>query len=257
MIKAIFFDVDGTLISHKQNSVPESTRTALGKLSDKGILRIVATGRHALELAELPVHDIKFDASVLLNGQLCLDSEGNILSENPISGKDKARIIEMFQGSSIPIVLVEKDRLYINFVNEYVRLAQQAISTPVPDVGFYTGNEIYQAVAYVKKDEDEFLFQQLPGCMITRWNDYGVDIVSSSGGKTAGIKEYLKISNIKQEETMAFGDGENDMDMLKFVRIGVAMGNADTQVKEIADYVTDSVDDDGIAKALKYFGIID
>ena len=257
MIKAIFFDVDGTLISHKQNTVPESTRTALNKLYAKGILRIVATGRHALELAELPVHDIKFDASVLLNGQLCLDTDGNVLFENPISGKDKERLIEMFQEATIPMMLVEKDRLYVNFVNPYVELAQQAISSPIPDVETYTGNEIYQAVAYVKKDEEAQVLHQLSGCIITRWNDYGVDIVSSSGGKTTGIKEYLKLSNIQKNETMAFGDGENDMDMLKFVQVGIAMGNAEAQVQEIADYVTASVDDDGIAKALTALGLID
>ena len=55
---------------------------------------------------------------------------------------------------------------------------------------------------------------------------------------------------------MAFGDGENDMEMLKFVQTGIAMGNGDKEVKEIADYVTDDIDDGGIYSALKHFGII-
>ena len=55
---------------------------------------------------------------------------------------------------------------------------------------------------------------------------------------------------------MAFGDGENDISMLEFAGIGVAMGNAGDEVKAIADYVTDSVDDDGIEKALVHFGLI-
>ena len=65
---------------------------------------------------------------------------------------------------------------------------------------------------------------------MTRWSYYGVDIISSSGGKRTGIKEYLRITNIKKEETMAFGDGENDIEMLNYVQIGVAMGNADNSV---------------------------
>ena len=56
---------------------------------------------------------------------------------------------------------------------------------------------------------------------------------------------------------MAFGDGENDMEMLRYVGIGVAMGNASDAVKAAADYVTDTVDDDGIEKALRHFGLID
>ena len=61
---------------------------------------------------------------------------------------------------------------------------------------------------------------------------------------------------IKLEETMAFGDGGNDIDMLKHAGIGVAMGNAGDNVKEIADYITTSVDDDGITNALKHFNVI-
>ena len=254
MTKAIFFDVDGTLISHSQKTVPATARTALEQLSEKGIKRVLATGRHMLELSMLPVKDIAFDGYITLNGQLCLDEQGNIVSGNPITGQSKAQILRLFHDRTIPIVLVEKDRLYINFVNAHVEFAQEAVSTPIPAVGAYTGNEIYLAVAYLERERD--LSDLLPGCAITRWNDYAVDIIAATGGKTAGIREYCRINNIKQEETMAFGDGENDMDMLKYVHIGVAMGNADPCVKEIADHVTGPVDGDGILEALTVLGVI-
>ena len=61
---------------------------------------------------------------------------------------------------------------------------------------------------------------------------------------------------IRQEEMIAFGDGENDMEMLQFAGIGVAMGNAEAEVKALADYVTADIDDDGIWKACKHFGLI-
>ncbi len=60
-----------------------------------------------------------------------------------------------------------------------------------------------------------------------------------------------------RSEIMAFGDGENDMDMLRFAGIGVAMGNASDMVKAAADYVTDTVDENGIENALRHFGLID
>ena len=66
MIKAVFFDVDGTLVSHSKRNVPEDARFALKKLSEKGIQRVLATGRHMLELSALPVHDIVFDAHFVL-----------------------------------------------------------------------------------------------------------------------------------------------------------------------------------------------
>ena len=90
MIKAVFFDVDGTLVSHTSGTVPDSTRAALDLLSEMGIQRVVATGRSLMELAFLPVKDIVFDAYVLMNGQLCLDAQRKIIAENPISGADKA-----------------------------------------------------------------------------------------------------------------------------------------------------------------------
>ena len=73
----------------------------------------------------------------------------------------------------------------------------------------------------------------------------------------AGIKRYLELTGIRREEIIAFGDAENDLDMIQYAGIGVAMGNAKEAVKEVADYVTDDIDDDGIEKALKHLGLID
>ena len=72
----------------------------------------------------------------------------------------------------------------------------------------------------------------------------------------AGIKRYLELTGIKREEIIAFGDAENDLDMLRFAGIGVAMGNGAEEVKAAADYVTADIDDDGIEKALKHFQLI-
>ena len=78
-----------------------------------------------------------------------------------------------------------------------------------------------------------------------------------SSGKSAGIRRYLEEHGLDRSEIMAFGDGENDIDMLKFAGIGVAMGNSSDLVKAAADYVTDTIDNDGIEKALRHFGLID
>ena len=256
MVKTIFFDVDGTLVSHTLKAVPESARVALDRLSQKGILRVLATGRHMGELEQLPIRDIPFDGYVTLTGQLTLDAQGEVIFGSPITGEDKEALIRLFTENTIPLSLVEKDRMYINFVDSFVENAQHAISSPVPEVGEYTGAEIYQAVAYLDEEGERALSKLLPGCKATRWDRYGIDIYSAAGGKTIGIREFLKAKGIAREETMAFGDGENDMDMLQFAGVGVAMGNAPENVKEIADYVTDSVDEDGIWKALREFKMI-
>ena len=83
-----------------------------------------------------------------------------------------------------------------------------------------------------------------------------MDIISEGGGKVFGIQKYLEYLDIRKEEIMAFGDAQNDVEMLQYAAIGVAMGNAKPEVQAIADYVTASVDDDGIEKALKHFELI-
>ncbi len=257
MIKVVFFDVDGTLLSHTKFGVPEGNREALEKLKEKGVLRVVATGRHRLELERLPVNDLEFDGCITLNGQLCFDEHKNVFYENQIDGEIKKRILRIFREKEIPVLLVEKDAVYINFVDERVMQAQKEISTPVPPIGEYTGAPVYQAVVYVRKEEEAALRELLPDCIITRWNDNAVDIMPTAGGKTTGIEKYLQLTHISREETMAFGDGENDKDMLQFAGIGVAMGNACAGAKNAADYVTASVDEDGIKKALRQYGIIE
>lgn len=257
MIKAIFFDVDGTLVSHSQKAVPAGTRAALKALQDRGIQCIVATGRPVQELPNLPVGDIAFDGYINLNGQTCYDRDKNLIASNPITGAGLERMLQMFCNREYPMGMMDGRGMYINFETETVRRAMTDVSTAVPPVREYDGAEIYQGVVFVEEGEEDGIAAQLPNCQITRWNPRGIDILPGDGGKVSGIRRYLELYGIDRTEIMAFGDGDNDKEMLAFAGIGVAMGNAVDVTKNMADYVTDSVDDDGIAKALRHFGLIE
>ena len=256
MIRAAFFDVDGTLLSHKSKTVPQSAREAIAKLQAKGIPCIVATGRHVSQIKKLPVADIPFDGYITLNGQLTLDKDRKILCGTPISGKAKEFLVKIFSENRIPALLVEEDAMYLNFYDERVRIVQEAISSPVPPFGTYSGKEIYQVCAYMAPGDKKLLKEIADECVMTRWNIGGMDIIGKGGGKVTGIRKYLESQDIAVEETIAFGDGENDIEMLEFAGIGVAMGNADEAVKAVADYITTDIDEDGVANALKHFGLI-
>lgn len=256
MIKAAFFDVDGTIYSHKTKSVSESTINALKTLRKKDIKIFLATGRHFAELDKFPVGEIHFDGFVTLNGQLCTDGDKNVIYGNPIRGEDAAYLLSAFHRKDLPVMIIEKERLYVNLINGELIKAQAEISTPLPKLGEYTGEPIYQFICFGGKELEAKLTQKLPNCKITRWSPFGMDIISKNGGKVAGIKKMLDAYDIRREEVIAFGDGENDMEMLEFAGIGVAMGNAEKEVKEAADYVTADIDDDGIWKALKHFKIL-
>lgn len=256
MIKVVFFDVDGTLLSHSRKAVPESARRALEQLRKAGVKVVAATGRYIKELEKLPVNELDFDGYLTLNGVLCLDENKEIFYGDAIEGNERESIIRMFEQKELPVLLIEKDQIYINCVTEKVREAQKEISSAIPPIGSLTGRTIYQAVVYATDKEEQMVKAQVPGCKVTRWNRNGVDVVSGTGGKVAGIQKYMEKYGISPEETMAFGDGENDIEMLKFVHIGVAMGNADEEVKKSADYVTAHIDEDGVEKALRHFGMI-
>lgn len=257
MVKAAFFDVDGTLLSHKTKQVSRSTRAAIARLKAAGILCIVATGRQISEMEKLPVADIPFDAYITLNGQMTLDSEKNVCNAFPITGTAREFLVRCFEEHVFPALLVEKDRVYLNYATPHVREVQKAISSPVPPLGIYSGGEIYQVCAYLKECDAHLLAPIAQECVITRWHFGGMDIIAKGGGKVSGIRRYMEEKSIRPEEIIAFGDGENDIEMLRFAGIGVAMGNAEAAVKEAADYVTTDVDDDGVERALQHFGLLE
>lgn len=257
-IKAVFFDIDGTLMSHKHGNIPEDTRKALKALRERGIRIFTSTGRHILELEQLPTRDLEFDGYVLLNGQLCLDQRKEVLCGFPIDEYDIQQVLPLFEKRELPIAFVEKDRIYINFIDERVKQAQKAISSELPELGeYHPGNRIYLVNVFSGRDEAYGVLQQMPNCKLTWWTEYGTDIVPKSGGKVTGMRQILEAHKIRPEEIIAFGDGENDVEMMEFAGIGVAMGNGEDYVKERADYVTDDVDAGGILHALQHFGILE
>ena len=257
MIKAVFFDVDGTLVSHKSKSVPDSAKEAVEKLREKGIKVLLSTGRHIHELNEMPTHGIDFDGYIILNGQIALDANKNMIFSHSFGKEDVEGLVDIFYKKEYPFVLVNADGHYMNFVNELVEVAMAGVSTPIPPIREYKGEKLYQATVFILPKEDEEFSKKLPkGCKLARWGTHGADIIAVEGGKAIGMKFFGEALNILPEEMMAFGDAQNDMDMIEYAGIGIAMGNAEECLKEIADDVTTDVDDDGVRKALEKYGLL-
>lgn len=231
MIKAIFFDIDGTLLSHTTRSVPYSTQIALQHLKEKGIYTFIATGRHISEMVDLPIHS-----------------------------HDIHNILKLIDKHPFPCIFVEKELMYINYHNDAVQIVQDAISTPLPDIQDINraySHPIYQVIPYdITSQKENIILDIMPHCQKTRWHELAIDIIPKTGGKQNGIREVLKHYDIQPEETMAFGDGHNDIDMFEFVGLSIAMGNATQELKEVASDVTDDIDHDGIYNALVKYNIL-
>ena len=257
MIKAIFFDIDGTLVSHTKRDIPEGVLTALDELRAKGILLFIASGRHISEFPALPLHDYPFDGYVTETGQICYNGAFETIYEQPFTDEDTESLVRMFNEREIPIVLLNDRSLYINFVNEYVVRTQNAINTPIPPIDSYHGEKLYGATVFGESATIDRVEERLTASRATRWNRFAADIVLGEAGKENGIRKMLDHYGISRDEIMAFGDADNDLDMISFAGIGVVMGNGTERMKEIADYVTASVDEGGVVEALRHFGLIE
>lgn len=256
MIKAAFFDIDGTLLSYKTKRVCDSAKAAIARLQEKGILCIVATGRHMIQMSKLPVADIPFDAFVMLNGQLVLDKQQNVLFDVPIEGKAKAFLVEKFNDHTYPAIIIEEKDMYLNYVTDHVEKVHEIIAIAKPELSDYKGGNIYQVCAYLRPEDEHLVDEIREDVVMTGWHYGGKDIIAAGGGKMTGIKRYLEHTGIAREEIIAFGDAENDLEMIRYAGIGVAMGNGSEEVKAAADFVTADIDDNGIEKALKHYNLI-
>lgn len=256
MIKAIFFDIDGTLYSHKNHQIPKSALNALMQLRTQGIILFISTGRHMIMIEHLLGSQFLFDGYVSLTGQICLNREKEIFYRNPICQEDTKKIIEFFNKKTVPLTLMEENRRYINFDSSEAGDVLKTLSSFSPPVEAYHGGALYQVSGFLREEDAEELLSPLTSCKYTMWNDGAIDIIPADGGKTTGIRRLLEYYHLSADSIMSFGDGDNDADMLEFAQIGVAMGNASPKAKEAADYTTTDIDDGGIANALKHFHLL-
>ena len=257
MIKAVFLDIDGTMVSFETHCVPDNTKDALREVRKKGVKVFVATGRHSSDIINLG--DLEFDGYITLNGAYC--KIGNEVVFKKSMPRD---IIEAFvryetETAPIPCFFVEADRVTANMTDELMDQMMALVKFPPRPVFPSKENidkEIFQMSAFFPIEREAEIMKRLPGCTTTRWYPTFTDINAIGVDKSVGLSKIGDYFGFSIDEMMAFGDGGNDISMIKYAGTGVAMGNAGEEVKLAADYITTSVDDDGIGNALRHFGVL-
>lgn len=258
MIKAIFLDIDGTLISGKRPSIKKEVIEGLKQVRKKGIQLFIASGRHMLELEELKlVEQFEFDGYLLLNGGYCIIGS-QIIYDNKIPQEDLKEIVKVVKENNYPCLFIESNQMYITHVNQRVIDAQASISTMIPPISNQINiDNIYQVDPYVDEKGIKEIIKNTKHVKVTKWHDYAYDIVPKTGGKAAAIQAVSKHFGYQKEELMAFGDGHNDIEMLDVVGYPIVMENGSDEVKQHACYICDDVEKEGILKGLKHFNLID
>ena len=256
--KIAFFDVDGTLYSHKTKTIPASTIEALKILKSKGIKICIASGRSRLVTSFTGILDIiDFDYFVTTNGNLVVDSNNNVIYSNPMDKDGIEEVLSIIDKYNLNATFMTLDDFYMyKEEDKRAHLGFDPLSIPLPRVKKYNKENIYQINLFC---EDEFMtyFENTKKSLAySRLAHYGYDIYTLNHSKATGIEKLIEYLSISKEEVIAFGDGHNDAEMLKYVGLGIAMGNAIEKVKVASDYITSDIDDNGIYNALKHFDVI-
>ncbi len=269
-IKMIGLDLDGTLLNTRKE-LTERSREALRKAIDQGILVLAATGRPYTGIPEELRNFPGIRYALTSNGARILDTQtGTVLIEELLHWEDARRALRVMrkydtlqeiyydgQGYADRTKLEEIHRYHHNpHMWEYVQKSRIAVS------------DIMEVIDREKRDMDKIqgLFADMRERELA-WQElakdkrielvgslkYNIEINAAGVNKGKGLIKLGELLGICREEIMACGDGDNDVEMLREAGFGVAMENAEEEVKRAADYITETNDEDGVAKAIERF----
>ncbi|GAB6450774.1 MULTISPECIES: Cof-type HAD-IIB family hydrolase [Bacillus] len=258
MYKVVFFDVDGTLLSEIDRSMPESTKEAIQRLIDKGIHVVLTTGRPyslCVQFKELGIHTIisangahiKCGETVIHKSVLSSEIVHDISEFAKLLGQGVSYFTEGFTMNGI----ASDNKRVMQALSETLNLEKY------PEKSKDLSEEVYCLCLYADEIESQKFIEKYPKLTFDRFHYYVINVLEDSKvSKLTAIQKVLDYLNICKSEAIAFGDGGNDIEMLQYVGLGIAMGNGGEELKTRADFVTKKASEDGILFALEKFHIV-
>lgn len=257
--RIVSFDLDMTLLDHKNWEVPHSSLKVLELLRKDSVI-VIASGRNLdNEMSSMYKELLCPDAIIHTNGTRVV-AEGEVLYEH-FMDKERLRALLAFaadRGISLglsvdghdyylnPQQVEAFDRLRWGETRRSFRDGWELMEMPVRTLVYIGGPE---QVKMLEEHFPDFKFPMFSGGM-------GADVMDRESSKAKGLLQLCQYYGIDRKNTIAFGDSMNDYEILKVAGIGIAMGNSIDTLKVVADYVTDDIDKDGIWKACKHFQLI-
>ena len=260
MIKALFFDIDGTLVSFNTHEIPQSAIDAIAEAKRRGIGVYISTGRPMRLINNLGAIEHLIDGYITATGAYCTVGSRVVRCLTIPDGEARAFVRKSGEMGFATLVVSVDDLTVINPTPDVDRLYRQMLNVSYlgegVDVEDVLREGVIQFTPIIDIDTERRLMPMMPGCVSARWYPDFADITARGADKGTALLTIADGLGIDVNETIAFGDGGNDKPIISAAGVGVAMGNATDEVKAVADYVTTSVDDDGIKNALEHFGLI-
>lgn len=278
LAKIIFIDVDGTLVSY-ENVLPDSAVYAIREARKNGHKVYICTGRSRAEVYQ-NIWDIGLDGMIGGNGAY-VESEGKVIMHRLITLEQCKKIVDWLKNRKLEFYLESNNGLFAseNFeVRGQDTIKEYCTRKNKPDAENMTVRKIFpemifgeknfyrddlNKISYILESYEDYqqALKDFPEMKVGTWGGAGDTALFGDFGvknidKSKGIECLLEYLNADKKDTIAFGDSKYDLSMFKSCEIGVAVGNGSDDIKAAADFVTDSVEDDGLKNAFVKLNLI-
>ncbi len=255
MIRAAFFDIDGTLVSFKTHRIPQSAVDAMREFHDRGGRIYISTGRPIAIVNNISQIENLVDGYITFNGAYSFVGDEDINCD-AIPTEDVQTMLDDARKKDYTVLVCGKrDVALYNYHEVFDEVFVRELGVNNVDtrrsVESLKGEPILQLTPFINEDDEAEVMAHMPHSLSARWNPRFTDITVRGADKGNALRMLARHEGLDISECVAFGDGGNDIAILRAAGIGVAMGNAADDVKAAADFVTTHIDDNGIANALR------
>ena len=260
MIKMIATDIDGTILPY-HGEFSQNVKDCIKKLDNSGIKVILVTGRMHSSATPLAAQLGLNLPIISYQGGLIKDMKGKTLFQTELPSNIAKEIIQWGRENNVHLNLYIDDKLYVEEDDEIIKYYIQGkfVDYTVCSFDDLKIKNVNKLLAIDIHNADrvtswvDILKQRYPDLYIVKSTPYFCEIGSSDAKKSLGVEFLCKMWGIDKSEVMTIGDQNNDIDLVQSGGIGIAMGNSTTELKQVADYITDTVENDGFVQAVEKF----
>lgn len=259
--KVLFFDIDGTLIDHRYGifEIPEEIRQEFRRLQKLGHRLFISSGRPKAMLND-SLLSTGFDGYILANGAYA-EIDGTVICEDRMDYALSLQMIDMLDELGCDYMIETAGHIYIDHNSEPLYRFFSGLGQTHLFVRDFDKKEVLKRTLKIEVNVSEKDRERVESHLrdhfgyVTAFDSHGTghsfEIYSSTTSKATGIRKMLEHLGLSREDSYAFGDGINDIEMIRYCGTGIAMGNAVPELKAVADVVCPPINEHGLARILK------